>query len=229
MIKRIWPDIKWLFNYMMSIVMYAIIVVLILVGAILLAYFLDVTKRGNSAEWQPPLYGAYVIVSGSMHPSIKVNDAIIIKRTDSTDIQIGDVVTYRSLDPSYYGIMITHRVIDIVSEDGEIKYEHTWNFGLENYSSDRKELEADRIQMYYICKLLDTYDTTKFVGKHVKLVFADNKCTHLFGISNEIGNMFVIPDNLFIHNDLKDTDNLYSLSEVYSMIHYAKTTKNFIF
>jgi len=122
MIKRIWPDIKWLFNYMMSIVMYAIIVVLILVGAILLAYFLDVTKRGNSAEWQPPLYGAYVIVSGSMHPSIKVNDAIIIKRTDSTDIQIGDVVTYRSLDPSYYGIMITHRVIDIVSEDGEIKY-----------------------------------------------------------------------------------------------------------
>jgi len=119
--------------------------------------------------------------------------------------------------------------IYFTSEDGEIKYEHTWNFGLENYSSDRKELEADRIQMYYICKLLDTYDTTKFVGKHVKLVFADNKCTHLFGISNEIGNMFVIPDNLFIHNDLKDTDNLYSLSEVYSMIHYAKTTKNFIF
>jgi len=122
MIKRIWPDIKWLFNYMMSIVMYAIIVVLILVGAILLAYFLDVTKRGNSAEWQPPLYGAYVIVSGSMHPSIKVNDAIVIKRTESTDIQVGDVVTYRSLDPSFYGIMITHRVIDIVSEDGEIKY-----------------------------------------------------------------------------------------------------------
>jgi len=122
MIKKIWPDIKWLFNYMMSIVMYAIIVVLILVGAILLAYFLDVTKRGNSAEWQPPLYGAYVIVSGSMHPSIKVNDAIVIKRTESTDIQVGDVVTYRSLDPSFYGIMITHRVIDIVSEDGEIKY-----------------------------------------------------------------------------------------------------------
>ena len=102
--------------------MYAIIVVLILVGAILLAYFLDVTKRGNSAEWQPPLYGAYVIVSGSMEPSIKVNDAIVIKRADSTEIEVGDVVTYRSLDPSYYGIMITHRVIGIASEDGETKY-----------------------------------------------------------------------------------------------------------
>ena len=142
MVKRIWPDIKWLFNYMMSIVMYAIIVVLILVGAILLAYFLDVTKRGNSAEWKPPLYGAYVIVSGSMHPSIKVNDAIIIKRTDSTNIQVGDVVTYRSLDPSFYGIMITHRVIDVVSDNGEIKYVTK---GDANQTRDRSLVSKDQI------------------------------------------------------------------------------------
>ena len=122
MIKRVWPDIKWLFNYMMSIIMYAVIVILVLIGVILLVYFVDVTKRANSLEWQPPLYGAYVIVSGSMEPIIKVNDAIIIKRTDSTDISVGDVITYKSLDPSFYGIMITHRVIDIVNENGEIKY-----------------------------------------------------------------------------------------------------------
>ena len=80
--KKIWPDIKWLFNYMTSILMYAIIVVLVLVGIILLAYFIDVTKRGRSTDWQPPLYGAYIIVSGSMEPIIKVNDAIVIKRTE---------------------------------------------------------------------------------------------------------------------------------------------------
>lgn len=120
--KKIWPDIKWLFNYMTSILMYAIIVVLVLVGIILLAYFIDVTRRGKSTDWQPPLYGAYIIVSGSMEPIIKINDAIVIKRTDSTNIKVGDVITYKSVEPSYYGIMITHRVIDIINENGEIKY-----------------------------------------------------------------------------------------------------------
>ena len=120
--KKIWPDIKWLFNYMTSILMYAIIVVLVLVGIILLAYFIDVTKRGRSTDWQPPLYGAYIIVSRSMEPIIKVNDAIVIKRTDATNIKVGDVITYKSVEPSYYGIMITHRVIDIINENGVTKY-----------------------------------------------------------------------------------------------------------
>jgi len=122
MVKKVWPDIKWLFNYMASILMYAIIVVLVLVGFILLAYFIDITKRGNSPEWKAPLYGAYVIVSGSMEPVIKVNDAIIIKRVTSSDIKVGDVITYKALDPSFYGIMITHRVIEIINQNGKTEY-----------------------------------------------------------------------------------------------------------
>ena len=142
MIKRVWPDIKWLFNYMMSIIMYAIIVILLLVGVILLVYFIDVTKRAKSLEWEPPLYGAYVIVSGSMDPIIKVNDAIIIKRASSTDISVGDVVTYKSLDPSFYGIMITHRVIDIVTENGVTKYVTK---GDANATRDRNPITKDQI------------------------------------------------------------------------------------
>jgi len=122
MFKKIWQDIKWLFNYMMSILMYAIIVILVLVGIILLAYFIDVTKRARSGVWEPPLYGAYVIVSGSMEPIIKIRDAIIIKRVEDSDIEVGDVITYKSTDPSFYGIMITHRVIELVEEDGTVKY-----------------------------------------------------------------------------------------------------------
>ena len=140
--NKIWADIKWLFNYMMSIVMYAIIVVLLLVGAILLAYFLDVSKRAKSLEWKPPLYGAYVIVSGSMEPTIKVNDAIVIKRAESANISVGDVVTYKSLDPSFYGIMITHRVVDIVTENGVTKYVTK---GDNNATRDRLSINKDQI------------------------------------------------------------------------------------
>ena len=84
-------DIKWLVNYMLSIIMYAIIVILILIGIILAAYFIDFKIRDSRIE--APLYSAYVIVSGSMEPIIKVRDAVIVRRCEEEDIKIGDVGT----------------------------------------------------------------------------------------------------------------------------------------
>ena len=110
-------DAKWLINYMLSIIMYAIIVILILVGVVLLVYFVDFKIRDS--QLKTPLYGAYVIVSGSMEPLIKVHDAVIIKRATIDEIKIGDVVTYRSTDPAFNGILITHRVVSIDEKDGE--------------------------------------------------------------------------------------------------------------
>lgn len=113
----IFKDIKWLLNYMISIVMYSIIVWLLLVGAVLLVYFVDFKIRDSKVE--TPLYGAYVIVSGSMEPLIKVRDAVIVKRISIDNIKTGDVITYRSTDPAFYGILITHRVVNIEDKNGE--------------------------------------------------------------------------------------------------------------
>ena len=110
-------DAKWLLNYMLSILMYAIIVMLLIVGAVLLVYFIDFKIRDSRLE--TPLYGAYVIVSGSMEPLIKVRDAVIVKRTTEDNIKVGDVITYRSLDNAFYGILITHRVVKIEETNGE--------------------------------------------------------------------------------------------------------------
>ena len=110
-------DIKWLINYMISIIMYAVIVILILIGIILAAYYIDFKIRDNRIE--APLYSAYVIVSGSMEPIIKVKDAVVVRRCEEADIKIGDVVTYRSMDEAFYGILITHRVVNIEEENGE--------------------------------------------------------------------------------------------------------------
>lgn len=120
--KNMWKDIKWLFNYMANVFMYSIIVILILIGILILLYFIDVKKRENSSEWVAPLYGAYVIVSGSMEPTIKRRDAIVIKRYDEQELKVGDIITYRSEDPYFYGIMITHRIVDITTENGKTVY-----------------------------------------------------------------------------------------------------------
>ena len=138
--KKVLNDVKWLFNYMSSILMYAFIVIFILIGLLLVVYFVD-SKR-SMQKLEKPLYGAYVIVSGSMEPIIKIKDAVLIKRVDPDSIQRGDVVTYLSNDESYYGIMITHRVVNIQEENGEKIY---YTKGDHNETVDRSPIKGDQI------------------------------------------------------------------------------------
>ena len=134
-------DIKWLVNYMLSIIMYAIIVILILIGIILAAYFIDFKIRDSRIE--APLYSAYVIVSGSMEPIIKVRDAVVVRRCEEADIKVGDVVTYRSMDEAFYGILITHRVVNIENQDGEKVF---ITKGDNNATIDRSPVKFSQIQ-----------------------------------------------------------------------------------
>lgn len=134
-------DIKWIINYMISIIMYAIIVILVLIGVILAAYFIDFKIRDSRIE--TPLYNAYVIVSGSMEPIIKIKDAVLVRRCEEKDIKVGDVVTYRSMDEAFYGILITHRVVNIKEENGEKIF---ITKGDNNETVDRSPIKFSQIQ-----------------------------------------------------------------------------------
>lgn len=138
--KKILIDIKWMFNYLTSILMYATVFTLVLVGILIVAYYVDFKRSLNKTE--APLYGAYVIVSGSMEPIIRVRDAVLTKRVDADDIEVGDVVTYRSNDSAYYGILITHRVVNIKEENGKKIF---ITKGDHNETVDRKAVTADQI------------------------------------------------------------------------------------
>lgn len=119
--RGVWQSIKWWANFVTTIIMNSIIVILILIGVLFIAYYIDVRKNASTGNWKPPLYGAYVIVSTSMEPVIHVQDAILIKREE--ELEIGDVCTYLSKDPRWFGIYITHRIIGTdVNEDGEKVY-----------------------------------------------------------------------------------------------------------
>ena len=84
-------------------------------------YLVDLKINDAKGVTKPPLYGAYVIVSPSMEPVIHVQDAIVIHREE--EIKIGDVCTYLSKDPRWYGIKITHRIIGTdVDENGKKVY-----------------------------------------------------------------------------------------------------------
>ena len=92
-----------------------LIAVLCVVGfsaLIFSCYYVDLLVNVNNGNEKNPLFGAYVIVSPSMVPTIKVNDAIVIKRIDDDKYNVGDIITFNSSDVRYNGLTVTHRIVD---------------------------------------------------------------------------------------------------------------------
>lgn len=105
-------NIKYLTHFVTRAFLLAILVPGIIIFVLLSAYLVDMAVQSNHNQLKKPLFGAYVIVSKSMIPTIKVNDGIIIKRVDHDQYKIGDIITFSSADVNFKGLTITHRVVD---------------------------------------------------------------------------------------------------------------------
>ena len=69
---------------------------------------------GGSESWS--------ITTGSMRPSYDTDTLILVKKTDPSQIQVGDVISFYSADPALDGAVNTHRVIAIEEDGTEWKY-----------------------------------------------------------------------------------------------------------
>ena len=105
-----------------SVISYAIFIWLLLIGITLLIYVADVKIRAMKGDNTPPNFNAYVVLTGSMIPDIMPKDVIFTKKVDIEDIEVGDVITFVSSDNRFTGSIITHRVVDIIHEEGTDKY-----------------------------------------------------------------------------------------------------------
>jgi signal peptidase len=113
--------IKWIARFLSKVILYSILVIFSGLIAILVLYFIDQTK--NMGKGKGPLFNAYVIVSPSMHPTIKVHDVILVKRKDVDELKVGDIINNVSTDPRYSGLTVTHRIVKIQkSEEGKIMF-----------------------------------------------------------------------------------------------------------
>lgn len=67
-------------------------------------------------------YQVLRVLTSSMEPTISENTCIIIKKVPVQDLKVGDVITFTSDDPQIQGLYNTHRIHDIVEENGETLY-----------------------------------------------------------------------------------------------------------
>lgn len=94
--------------------------VLIIVAAVVILCLVVFTKQG-----EVPNIGGYTvfrITTGSMKPSYDTDTLILVKKTDPSEIQVGDVISFYSSDPALDGAVNTHRVTKIEQDGTEWKY-----------------------------------------------------------------------------------------------------------
>lgn len=92
-------------------------ILLILSMAFLINIFV-VTSKGKAVK----LFGNSLlhVITGSMEPTISVEDYILVKETDVNTLETGDIIAFYSSDPTIKGMIVIHRIIDI-NDDGTFK------------------------------------------------------------------------------------------------------------
>ena len=102
----------------------------------------------------PSFFGikTYVIISGSMEPSLNIGDVVIVKNVKNNALQIGDIISFRQGQN-----VITHRITDIVMVNNQKQYRTK---GDNNNAEDSGTINIDIIEGKVI-------NSIPFVGKIV--------------------------------------------------------------
>ena len=100
------------FRYIVSVMSYALFIFLLLIGGTLLLYIADLKIRAMKGDYSAPAFNAYVVMSGSMLPTIQVKDIVVTKKVPEEKLEVGDIITFISPDTRFGGISITHRIIE---------------------------------------------------------------------------------------------------------------------
>jgi signal peptidase I len=89
--------------------------IFIIICAVVVLLTVLFTESGEA----PSLFGysLFRVTTGSMEPTIRTNEAIIVKQTDVASLEVGDIISFYSKDPSLNGEVNTHRIVEIEKDD----------------------------------------------------------------------------------------------------------------
>lgn len=88
-------------------------------------------------------YKPFIVLSGSMEPTILTGDIVLTKVTEAEDIAQNDIITFRVERDT----AVTHRVTEVVNEDGQISF---LTKGDANVGSDASVVTPDMLEGKYL-------------------------------------------------------------------------------
>ena len=88
-----------------------------------------------SYEENTHIFGIYMfnIVSESMEPTLEINDVVVVQKCETTQLKKGDIITFGQDEKT-----ISHRILDITEEKGNIK--------IETKGDNNKVPDSDKIE-----------------------------------------------------------------------------------
>ena len=107
-----------------------------------------------------------IVLTDSMHPEIKSGDLIICQTADAQDIKVRDVISF--FDPtSNSNAVVTHRVIEILEEDGKTYFITQGDF---NNTADKEPVPAENLVGVYKARIAGAGHVAMFMQSTTGLV-----------------------------------------------------------
>lgn len=91
---------------------------------IVMSIFVLLTVVLTPAGQIPQVMGFSVlrVLTGSMKPEIPADSMLLVQKADAASLQVGDVISFFSPDPSLNGALNTHRIVGIAEVDGSLQF-----------------------------------------------------------------------------------------------------------
>ena len=143
-------------------------VLCIILIPILLINITLIAKSYINKDEVPSIGGTFplIVLTDSMVPEIYSGDLIICKTADAEDIEVNDVISF--FDPAGNGTsIVTHRVIEIVEEDGEILFRTR---GDNNNTEDKELVPAENLVGVYKMRIAGAGHIAMFMQSTAGLI-----------------------------------------------------------
>ena len=108
---NLFDKISYFFNFICKSFLYAVLSLMIILCFLFGIYYVDLLTNVKTGNYKFPIFGSYVILTKSMIPTINVNDAVLVKRSELEEFSVGDIITFSSIDVANSGMTITHRIV----------------------------------------------------------------------------------------------------------------------
>ena len=130
---------------MRKIILKTVNVISVMIIAVALVAMIKVvfTPSGEAPSFMG--FSIFRISSGSMEPAIMEDSLIVDRCIEAGEVEVGDVITFYSDDPSLLGFPNTHRVVEIIDDNGHLMF--------------KTKGDANFVEDAYLC------DSDKLIGK----------------------------------------------------------------
>ena len=88
------------------------------------------------------------VMTPSMEPLIPERSYILLSKVEAKDVEVGDIILFRSDDPSIKDSFNTHRVVEIIGDHEEFVTKGDSNIAQDHYTA-----KADRVMGKYVKNL----------------------------------------------------------------------------